>query len=773
MGYSANMRSGEPQVVGAVAAVVSAFHGGAELVTQIKKKHKKRKGEQAYKEKQLQESLQSGEVQIETRYGADCREMGEYVKRGDVIARDRLLHIAVAIQAEIIRSLQLAVKYENAILDLTVLHETSIMNRKDTLVTLDELKQRILITFPPERMSPPALDSPGRQTFQSTESLAASMVPDNYLPPGITIPDQHESDSKSSLSRFLSTRRTSGRNSVQHSPSNSLSGANFTSGYQFLGPPIQESSMPGHDSHPVNHADIYQDINDTLTSFQGLHIDNTRRDTLGQLQGLPQPQRPPPQFDPADLSNHPAFTNPPINLADISSHPAFAKSRNMGNNPGQRVDSPSLLNRNPSTSTASVYSDYNAEPTRKNVGTTFSQPFDANSFGRNDSTSSRSAYSDRIPASVHSHSSHASVGTTGSSNSAFSPRTSATSAATPTTPVTPDVSQGHFTYSLFPQVSRKGPSPPPLMAPPPPPPARALPSIPAQPVPPGSNPPLSPSALKINNPFSPSTPPASSTPTSPSALSISAPFSPNANTRGPNTLSTSSSVSNVPSYSSSTRPSLISNMSNLTRTTTSSSNTSTPSTINAANMLTGRPCKQNNYWGFCKGSWAVREELKKGLSVQTRPEGLYNNVSVWQCKHCLFQGDTFHKTIPGKKKKEIVIDPNIHTSAVGIKYRFIFLAKSHVKRKSSTVNWDVMISGSKGGCSYGCVICCAEGKSTSIFGNVNTLMNHIFNTHAKGMTEEVQRSTKCVVGREPEPGEQWDVCIPFKRFLGDGTAVAE
>lgn len=53
------------------------------MVAQIKKKHRKRRGEQAYKEKQLQESLQSGEVQVEARYAADCRELGEYVKRGD------------------------------------------------------------------------------------------------------------------------------------------------------------------------------------------------------------------------------------------------------------------------------------------------------------------------------------------------------------------------------------------------------------------------------------------------------------------------------------------------------------------------------------------------------------------------------------------------------------------------------------------------------------------------------------------------------------------
>lgn len=71
------------QVVGAVSAVVSAFHGGAELVAHIKKKHRKRKSEQAYKEKQLQESLQTGETQVDQRYASDCRELGEYMRKGD------------------------------------------------------------------------------------------------------------------------------------------------------------------------------------------------------------------------------------------------------------------------------------------------------------------------------------------------------------------------------------------------------------------------------------------------------------------------------------------------------------------------------------------------------------------------------------------------------------------------------------------------------------------------------------------------------------------
>jgi hypothetical protein len=72
------------QVVGAVAAVVSAFHGGAELVAHIKKKRRRRsKAQQEFEEKQLQDSLQSGQTAVEQRYVADIREMGEIVRIGD------------------------------------------------------------------------------------------------------------------------------------------------------------------------------------------------------------------------------------------------------------------------------------------------------------------------------------------------------------------------------------------------------------------------------------------------------------------------------------------------------------------------------------------------------------------------------------------------------------------------------------------------------------------------------------------------------------------
>ena len=171
-------------------------------------------------------------------------------------------------------------------------------------------------------------------------------------------------------------------------------------------------------------------------------------------------------------------------------------------------------------------------------------------------------------------------------------------------------------------------------------------------------------------------------------------------------------------------------------------------------MMGGRPRKDNNYWGFCKGSWDVREDSKKGLVLRTMPSGMYNTKEVWECKHCNFRGSTYVITHPSKKgsKKEMIIDPNIHTSKSGIRYRWVFLAKSHVKKKTpDSTNEE---------CNYGCVICSVEKKATSVFGNVETLMFHLLE-HVSEMTQHTMQQARVIVGRTAGLEEDWDINIPL------------
>jgi len=530
------------EVVGAVSAVISAFHGGAELVKIIKKKHRRRKNKQAYQEEALQESLQNGERQVGLKYTTDFRELGPRFQTGDgecqpciyVIesstncladeARGRLLHIAVVMQAEIIRSLQIAIQYENAILDLTLLHETSVINRQNTIITLDGLRQRILQGLPIERSigllqvteieRRPSIDS--IRTYMTANTVAPA--PD-YVPPAVIIPD--ESEARNGLTRLLSRRSSSGRPIPQ-----STSRISLLPNFDWLGPMIS--------SHEQQHEQDF--VAACLRS-----LDTTQPSAL-----------------------------------DFNT-----------------------VNRNDSTST--------------------------------NSTSTRSGYSDKIlyQASIQESSDSASPA---HSQQAWSPN------------------------SLSPHPQDNNPTTDPFR--------RASSGRPA--------------------------------------------------------ACCSSTISMPPSTTQS---------------------------------LLGRPAKDNNYWGFCKGAWSAREDLRKGLQIQTRPEGLYNTVSVWQCRSCCFEGAAFGA------RKPFAVDIKVRTAGNGIRSGGAFWAKGHVRRKSGAGGGGGVGRGGEEG-SFGCVFCCGEGRMTGVYGNVETLMNLVLVEHAGEMAGKVQERTGCVVGRVAGEGEAWDINIP-------------
>jgi hypothetical protein len=62
---------------------------------------------------------------------------------------------------------------------------------------------------------------------------------------------------------------------------------------------------------------------------------------------------------------------------------------------------------------------------------------------------------------------------------------------------------------------------------------------------------------------------------------------------------------------------------------------------------------------------------------------------------------------------------------------------------------------------YGCLICSVEGNVSGIYGNVETLMNHIYLEHGKGggISERAVRESRCVIGRVAGVDEEWDVNI--------------
>ncbi|KAF2204990.1 hypothetical protein GQ43DRAFT_437421 [Delitschia confertaspora ATCC 74209] len=721
------------EVVGAVAAVVSAFHGGAELVAHIKNKHRKRKSEQAYQEKQLQESLETGETQVGQRFAADCKELGDIVKMGDAIACDRLLHIANVMHAEIIRSLQLAIKFENAVLNLTILHEAAITNRKDTIVALDELKQRILIIMPLDRTF--ATEDGNKQPYPffavpNLPSAALDAILDDYVPPAVTIPVPGPEDSKSGLTRFFAMKRNGSQSSTstsassQHRPPSAASTINFTPALNHSHLLQTGDTTAGPYVNPGPRASIMKDIDEIISSYQNLNLDGSNRNNLAFLQ------------DPSKRDTL-AFLHGPVNRDTIAFLQEEVSRRNTLEilNAGKSNRDTRVLNRE----ALQLLKDL--PPTPEEQPTSPQYP----AFGRSLLEQMHPAFNYNLPQETHPAFRY--TDEYGSSlHQPVDPRYSIAASSVYSDTVPPslycDSSSASGSPQSGPEVSPRAPN------------ASMYPQPTQQP---SRN---DQSGLRAGRTRirmvlqTPYLPPRSDSTVSPSVPPNDAQLA-NAHVR---LVPSSSTTNSVPLGRSASAVSGVSSISSASSSSlpTIRTNTIRGPTPGREQMMSGRPCKDNNYWGFCKGAWTIREDFKKGMETYTIPGGMYNTIQKWQCKHCKFLGDIYHKQTPGKKKKEQIVNPNINISAVGIKYRWIFLAKCHVKKKTIVPPGQT----SKEDTNYGCLICSVEGQVTGVYGNVETLMNHIFMEHARTMSERTLMQAKCILGREARPEEEWDINVP-------------
>jgi hypothetical protein len=121
-----------------------------------------------------------------------------------------------------------------------------------------------------------------------------------------------------------------------------------------------------------------------------------------------------------------------------------------------------------------------------------------------------------------------------------------------------------------------------------------------------------------------------------------------------------------------------------------------------------------------------------------------------------------------KSKAEKTFDSRVRVAANGIRYRWAFLAKSHVQCKSMPEG-PTAKDGSFG--AYGCIFCCAEGAARGwtttagtggnapTFGNIGSFMEHLQMHMQPEATPgaEMQARAKCIVGRVAEASEDFDI----------------
>jgi hypothetical protein len=690
-----------------------------------------------------------------------------------------------------------------------VLHEATIMNRKATFDTLDQLKQRLLPRRPMARQlqntstdfsTSHLLSMTGTSTFDPS-----SPIKDNHMAPVVTIPSK--GDTKASKHGLSSIMREKKRSSG--SPQSSAT--------------AQSQQSKGHDDINLSQAIQYllntrgtndptalmQDIQEIMDSYQGHQISprssdpcanmpagygyDGRRDTLTMLNaGDPYSREP---TSPTRESLHISNVLPPT-----------PEERETGSYPRHPVFNKNIFNQQPEHSAhQQQYAAPNPYPQMQTQGSqshdswsrTSSNYSESPSLDRNSSTSSQESRTQNQPPPLN-HSPR----TMSSSIPRNLAHPSSPSASTQyhdyQTPVQPQSSgpyasiSGRYSQPIAPsspQQPRVHSGATPYMSP-----QTQLPTNPAnsphenvnslmyspyatpyqQPRPhsfaPFTHTQQQPYPIQRQDPetstehrssypmMTPVSRDTSSTHSTQSTISERTVIQSGVNTATvstPPTTTAARHLSFTPSIAStdSSGSGSIRILSGL-RAKPISVNTIQSGPPNQERMMDGRPCRANNYWGFCKGAWTIREDAKKGLALRCQPLGMYNSKEIWECTECTFKGSMFSTPHPTKKNKDIkAFDPRIITSASQIRYKWLFLAKSHIKKKASESHSDES--------NYGCVFCSLEDRVSSVYGGVETLMNHIAMNHVADMSESMRRKARCVVGRMPGPGEtEWDINIP-------------
>lgn len=164
------------------------------------------------------------------------------------------------------------------------------------------------------------------------------------------------------------------------------------------------------------------------------------------------------------------------------------------------------------------------------------------------------------------------------------------------------------------------------------------------------------------------------------------------------------------------------------------------------------PSKENNYAGFCKGAWRLQNNMD-GMTAEHRPSGMYGEIRFWKCCKCRFDGPLFG----GNSKSTRKFDTKVRVDISGVRYRWVFLAKSHVQQKQEPT-----VSDGTGG-SFRCIFCCAEWKEKApVFNDLELFMDHLQIHREQVLSPELIYRTKCIVGRIAADSEDFDINLPPK-----------
>lgn len=171
----------------------------------------------------------------------------------------------------------------------------------------------------------------------------------------------------------------------------------------------------------------------------------------------------------------------------------------------------------------------------------------------------------------------------------------------------------------------------------------------------------------------------------------------------------------------------------------SGSTTSTPAVSLGPPTRLNLPCAANKFAGFCKGAFNLQVGSQT-LNLAREIGPVMTTHFFYACRKCSFGGPAYSRPSGWE------YDTSIHKSH-GVQYRWIFLAKSHVKqgRVKNGIH------------SYKCIFCVLLNVESPVFQKAGTLVEHIATHRGRPLGEAILERTSCIDGRVAEESEQFDI----------------
>ncbi|MCJ1244971.1 hypothetical protein MMC30_002172 [Trapelia coarctata] len=151
------------------------------------------------------------------------------------------------------------------------------------------------------------------------------------------------------------------------------------------------------------------------------------------------------------------------------------------------------------------------------------------------------------------------------------------------------------------------------------------------------------------------------------------------------------------------------------------------------------PSSANNFAGFCKGAFSLQvgsQTLKLARDIGP----VMSTSFFFACRKCAFGGPAFARSGGWE------YDTSVH-KAHGVHYRWLFLAKSHVKQSKAK----------NGIYNYKCIFCVLQNIDSPVYQRAGNLMQHIATHRGEQLGETILDRTSCIDGRVAAEDEQFDI----------------